>query len=186
MDLKYISDTGSSIKRLFMIETDKVHIFWEGHKFLRNFHRRFVLCSNSQIYGGDFLKFCGLLRMYNFTLELFYFTLFLGHKNVITNVLRLPESGKRKKKSDQCFLERSSKKYKKKCHCGSNNSVKWLWILQRRDNVDGLWAKRFKMRRTQWKMEIVSSVWNNYSICPVSGPLGYVLWCCGSRSREVF
>ena len=24
----------------------KVHIFWEGHKFLRNFHRRFVLCSN--------------------------------------------------------------------------------------------------------------------------------------------
>ena len=31
---------------------------------LRNFHRRFVLCSNGQIYGGDFVKFCGLLRMY--------------------------------------------------------------------------------------------------------------------------
>ena len=32
--------------------------------FLRNLHRRFVLCSNSQIYGGDFAKFCGLLRIY--------------------------------------------------------------------------------------------------------------------------
>ena len=42
----------------------KVHIFWEGHKILRNLHRRFVLCSNGQIYGGDFAKFCGLLRIY--------------------------------------------------------------------------------------------------------------------------
>ena len=25
---------------------------------------RFVLCSASQIYGGDFAKFCGLLRRY--------------------------------------------------------------------------------------------------------------------------
>ena len=39
----------------------KVHIFWEGHKILRNFHRRFVLC---QIYGGDFAKCSGLLRIY--------------------------------------------------------------------------------------------------------------------------
>ena len=35
----------------------KVHIFWEGNKFLRNLHSRFVLCSNSQIYGRDFAKF---------------------------------------------------------------------------------------------------------------------------------
>ena len=42
----------------------KVHIFWEGHKFLRNLHCRFVLCSNGQIYYGDFAKFCGLLRIY--------------------------------------------------------------------------------------------------------------------------
>ena len=42
----------------------KVHIFWEGHKFLRNLHRRFVLYSNGQIYVGDFAKFCGLLRIY--------------------------------------------------------------------------------------------------------------------------
>ena len=27
-------------------------------------HRRFVLCCTGQIYGGDFQKFCGLLRIY--------------------------------------------------------------------------------------------------------------------------
>ena len=26
----------------------KVHIFWEGHKMLRNLHLTFVLCSASQ------------------------------------------------------------------------------------------------------------------------------------------
>ena len=31
---------------------------------MQNLHRRFVLCSNGQIYGGDFAKFCGLLRIY--------------------------------------------------------------------------------------------------------------------------
>ena len=42
----------------------KVHIFWEVHKFLRNLHLRFVLCSKGQICSGDFAKFCGLLRIY--------------------------------------------------------------------------------------------------------------------------
>ena len=37
---------------------DKVSIFWEGHKILR-----FVLCSASQNYGGDFANFCGILRI---------------------------------------------------------------------------------------------------------------------------
>ena len=27
----------------------KVHIFWEGHNFLRNIHRRFVLCKGQLI-----------------------------------------------------------------------------------------------------------------------------------------
>ena len=36
----------------------------EGHKILRNLHLRFVVCSNGQIYGRDFEKFCGLLRIY--------------------------------------------------------------------------------------------------------------------------
>ena len=42
----------------------KVHIFWEGHKILWNLHQLFVLCTASQIIGGDFAKFCGLLRIY--------------------------------------------------------------------------------------------------------------------------
>ena len=51
-----------------MSRSCKVHIFWEGHKILRNLHRRFVLFSNGQMYDGDFAKFCGLLRIY----ELYY------------------------------------------------------------------------------------------------------------------
>ena len=39
-------------------------IFWEGLKILQNFHLNFVLCSASQIYDGDFAKFCCLLRIY--------------------------------------------------------------------------------------------------------------------------
>ena len=42
----------------------KVHIFWEGHKILRNLHQLFVLSTTSQIIGGDFAKFGGLLRIY--------------------------------------------------------------------------------------------------------------------------
>ena len=42
----------------------KVHIFWEGYTILRNIHRRYVLFSASQIYGGDFAKFFGLFRIY--------------------------------------------------------------------------------------------------------------------------
>ena len=50
--------------------TDKVHIFWEGHIILQNLHQLFVLCTATQIIGGDFAKFCGLLRIY----ELYYKT----------------------------------------------------------------------------------------------------------------
>ena len=32
----------------------KVHIFWEGHKILRNFHRKFDWHDIEQIYSGDF------------------------------------------------------------------------------------------------------------------------------------
>ena len=38
----------------------KVHIFWEGHKILRNLQRYYI----GQIYGENFVKFCSLLRMY--------------------------------------------------------------------------------------------------------------------------
>ena len=36
----------------------------KGTRILRNHHLGFVPCSNRQIYGGDFAKFCGLLRIY--------------------------------------------------------------------------------------------------------------------------
>ena len=35
----------------------KVNTFWEGHKILRNLHQLFVLCTASQIVGGDFAKY---------------------------------------------------------------------------------------------------------------------------------
>ena len=53
----------------FIIQIKFIYIFWEGHKILRNFHRSFVLCSNGQIYGGDFAKFSGLLRICIWTLR---------------------------------------------------------------------------------------------------------------------
>ena len=42
----------------------KVHMFHEGNKVLWNLHRRFDGYYIEQIYGGDFAKFCGLLRIY--------------------------------------------------------------------------------------------------------------------------
>ena len=61
----------------------KVHIFWEGHKILRNLHRRFVLWSNGQIYGGDFAKFCGLFRIYELYLgENRMYELYLGENHM--------------------------------------------------------------------------------------------------------
>ena len=41
-----------------------LRIFWEGHKILRNLHRNFDWHYIGQIYGGDFAKFYGLLRVY--------------------------------------------------------------------------------------------------------------------------
>ena len=51
----------------FFLYICKVHIFWEGHKILRNLHQLFDWqYIVGQIIGGDFAKFCGLLRMYEF------------------------------------------------------------------------------------------------------------------------
>ena len=47
----------------------KVHIFWEGHKILQNLHLIFDWHYIGQKEGGDFAKFCGLLKMY----ELYFF-----------------------------------------------------------------------------------------------------------------
>ena len=43
----------------------KVHKFWEGHKILWNLHHTFYWHYIGQIYGGNFSKFCGLLRIYD-------------------------------------------------------------------------------------------------------------------------
>ena len=65
----------------------KVHIFWEGHKILRNLHRRFVLCSASQIYSRKFAKFCGLLRIYELLLWSFHW--YLIKDVIISTFVRL-------------------------------------------------------------------------------------------------
>ena len=54
---------------LMKISNDVLRILFissyiEGHKILRNLHQLFVLCTASQIIGGDFAKVCGLLRIY--------------------------------------------------------------------------------------------------------------------------
>ena len=75
----------------------KVHIFWEGHQFLRNLHCRFVLCSNGQIYSWDFAKLCGLILVSLLTVlwgfpcskkRKWYCTLekFLAHCSVVCKV----------------------------------------------------------------------------------------------------
>ena len=67
------------IARSKAILISKVHIFWEGHKFCKIStvdlsylvkFKYFVAFSeymnfNGQIYGGDFAKFCGLLKIYD-------------------------------------------------------------------------------------------------------------------------
>ena len=42
----------------------KVHIFWEGHIYFWKLHQLLVQFTASQMIGGDFAKFCGLLRIY--------------------------------------------------------------------------------------------------------------------------
>ena len=44
----------------------KVHLFWEGHKVLRNLHLTFDWHYVGQNWCGDSAKFCGLLRTYEF------------------------------------------------------------------------------------------------------------------------
>ena len=53
----------------------KVHIFWEGHKILRNLHQLFDWQNIGQIIGGDFAKFCGVLRIYEHYVSSYAITL---------------------------------------------------------------------------------------------------------------
>ena len=47
----------------------KVHIFWEGHEILRNFHLTFDFSTYSHKLGEEIAKFCGLLRIYELYLH---------------------------------------------------------------------------------------------------------------------
>ena len=66
-------------------------------KILQNLHCRFVLCCASQIYTGDFAKFCGLLRIYEpihciHYVFLFYFFQYLEQEKYrLRQQLRLME-----------------------------------------------------------------------------------------------
>ena len=69
--------------------THKVHIFWEGHKILQNLHRRFYRYYIGQIYGADFAKICGLLRMYEFYHLEYYFSGWMTYKKQIKMISAL-------------------------------------------------------------------------------------------------
>ena len=51
-------------QHIFHKKIFKVHIFWEGHKILWNLHQLFDWQYIGQLNGGDFTKFCRLLRIY--------------------------------------------------------------------------------------------------------------------------
>ena len=48
----------------YLVFEPNIKSFWEGHKILQNLHRRIDGDYIWQICGGDFTKFCGLLRIY--------------------------------------------------------------------------------------------------------------------------
>ena len=58
--LQYVALGNESIPHVWALVPNKqfikVHIFWDGHKILRNLHRRFDCYYMGQIYGGDFAK----------------------------------------------------------------------------------------------------------------------------------
>ena len=55
--MRKVSKYSITVFRFCSKNNTKVHIFWEGHKSLRNLYLTFVLYSASQKQGGDFAKF---------------------------------------------------------------------------------------------------------------------------------
>ena len=64
----------------------KVHIFWEGHKILRNLYLNFVLFSASQKWGGDFVAFSEY--MYIWTLTFYFLKIFSNFRTMCYNAGR--------------------------------------------------------------------------------------------------
>ena len=61
---EYVCKKIDQVSRRLQVFLIKVHIFWEGHKILRNLHQLFDWQYIGKIIGGDFAKVCGLLRIY--------------------------------------------------------------------------------------------------------------------------
>ena len=53
-------------KFLGVLDIDKVHISEKATKFCENLHQLFVLCTASQIIGGDFENFVAFSEYMNF------------------------------------------------------------------------------------------------------------------------
>mgnify|MGYP006864198437 CR=1 FL=1 len=51
------SSTWRPFEIIPIIQFDKVHVFWEGHKILRTLHLTFVLCSANQKQVEEFVAF---------------------------------------------------------------------------------------------------------------------------------
>ena len=62
--MKFDDFIAHTIEEVEGLKVCKVHIFWEGHKILRNLPLTFDYSTYSQKLGEDFEKFCGLLRIY--------------------------------------------------------------------------------------------------------------------------
>ena len=58
------SKINKDIEIQILVSGGKVHIFWGGHKILWNLRQLFDWQYIGQKIGGDFGKFCGLLRIY--------------------------------------------------------------------------------------------------------------------------
>ena len=75
---------------------------------LQNLHRRLVLCSASQIFGGDFEKICGLLRIYEFYLVRGFSSMLTSlHEDVL--YVMIPWAQKCFSKADRCYDKRFQK-----------------------------------------------------------------------------
>ena len=59
-----LSQKNTTFFERFLSVLGKVHIFWEGHKILRNLHLTFDWHHIGQKWGEDFAKYFGLLRIY--------------------------------------------------------------------------------------------------------------------------
>ena len=97
----------------------KVHIFWEGHKILKNLNRRFDRYCMGEFYGGGFAKFCALLRiceLYSVQAPFFSVTLTksMFHLDLPLDLRCLPtcrDTRKREEKTFTFFQSRNRMQY---------------------------------------------------------------------------